>query len=95
MQIRFPSGIMLLHFCDEQQKKKKLNKTSLEHNWLAATCCCDDVCSVHALSGIENGRFQEVPTDILHHPQGLYSWGSLHTPAMPFHTRLADDDLHA
>jgi hypothetical protein len=26
------------------------------------------VCSVQALSGDENGRFKEVPTDILHHP---------------------------
>jgi hypothetical protein len=32
----------------------------LEHNCIPATCCCDDVCSVQALSGIENFRkFQQ------------------------------------
>jgi hypothetical protein len=70
---------------------RKFNTTSLEHNCIPATCC-DDVCSVQALSGIDNGRFQEVPTaHILHHPQGLYSCESLHTPAMPFHTGLLAD----
>jgi hypothetical protein len=47
---------------------RKLNTTSLEHNCIPATCCCDDVCSVQELSGVESGRIQEVPTDILHHP---------------------------
>jgi len=57
--------MMLLHFCDEQDVPT--NTTSLEHN--SIPCCCDDVCLVQALSRIdENGRFQEVPTDILHHP---------------------------
>jgi len=54
---------MLLHFRDEQEVKYNI----AEHNCIPATCCCDDVCSVQALSGIENGWFQEVPTDILHH----------------------------
>jgi len=47
---------------------RKSNTTSLEHNCIPATCCCDDVCSVQALFGVENGRFQEVPKDIWHHP---------------------------
>jgi hypothetical protein len=55
---------MLLHFCDEQEVKYNIAGAQL----LPATCCFDDVCSVQALSGGKNGRFQEVPTDILHHP---------------------------
>jgi hypothetical protein len=58
------SGVMLLHFVIS----RKLNTTLLEHNCILANCCCDDVCSVQALSGIKNGMFQEVPTDIFHHP---------------------------
>jgi len=31
---------------------RKLNTTSLEHKCIPATCCCDDVCSVQALSRV-------------------------------------------
>ena len=31
----------------------------LEHNCIPATCCCDDVCSVQALSGIEIAGFRK------------------------------------
>jgi len=52
---------MLLHFRDEKEVTCNIAGAP-------ATCCCDNVCSVQALSGVENGRFLEVPTDILHHP---------------------------
>ena len=43
---------------------RKLNAIPLVHNCIPATCCCDDVCTVQGLSGIENGRFQEVASPI-------------------------------
>ena len=64
MQACFSSGVMLLHFRDEQEVKYNIAGAQFH----SGTCCCDDVCSVQALSGDENGRFKEVPTDILHHP---------------------------
>jgi len=50
---------MLLQLRDEQNVK---------YNIAGAQLHSGHVCSVQALSGSENGRFQEVPTDILHHP---------------------------
>ena len=71
---------------------RKFN-TSPEHNCIPATCCCDDVCSVQALSWIEIAGFRKFQqTSCITHK--VFIPVEVCTPAMPFHTRLADDDLH-
>ena len=87
MQAWFPSGVMLLHFCDEQE---------VEYNIAGAQLHSGHLLLWWRVLG-PRLRMSENPNRHLASPiRSLYPWKFAHTCHAFFslHTRLAADDLH-
>ena len=89
MQAWFPSGVMLLHFCDEQEGYLQHRRSTIAFRPLVVVMTCARCKRCLGLRMASFRKFQQI--SCITHKVCIAVEICTH---QPLHTRVADDDLH-